>query len=389
MKNLNIGLFGFGVVGGGLYELLDKTRGLEAKVSKICVKNPNKERSLPAEYFTYEKNDILNDPEINIVVELIDDADAAFEIVKTALQNGKAVVSANKKMIAEHFEELYTLQKETGLPMLYEASTCGSIPIIRNLEEYYDNDSLQAVSGIFNGTCNYILTKMFEEERSYADVLKEAQEKGFAETDPTLDVGGFDAKFKLCISMGHAFGLFVHPDKVFNFGLQNLSVHDIRYAKEKGKKIKLISSAAKNGREVNAFVMPVFVEADNPLYGVQNEYNAVEVRAAFSDKQYFIGKGAGAHPTGSAVLSDISALRHDYQYEYKIYHQELGNEISDEKELKVYIRYNEEQALEGLKFSEVFERFESNELRYLTANIRLDQLKKISGKEGIFLSLIS
>src|SRR5690606_9373667 len=183
-KNLKLGLFGFGCVGQGLYHVLEETQGVKAEIKKICVKTKNKSRPLSEDLFTFSQEEILNDPEIDVVVELIDDAAAAFDIVKASLLKGKAVVTANKKMLAEHLEELYQLQKQTGKPLLYEGAVCGSIPILRNLEEYYDNDLISSIEGIFNGSTNYILTKVFEENKSYPDALAKAQELGFAESDP-------------------------------------------------------------------------------------------------------------------------------------------------------------------------------------------------------------
>lgn len=214
-KKLTIGMFGFGVVGQGLYDII-KTKKLNLEIKKFVIKNASKTRSLPAELFSTDANDILNDPEINTVVELIDDADAAFEITKKALSSGKNVVSANKKMIATHLQELTALQQQHGTSLLYEGAVCGSIPIIRNLEEYYDNELLHSVSGIFNGSSNYILSKIFNENQSYDAALKKAQELGFAETDPILDVGGYDPKFKLTIVASHAYGLFVNPDQIIH-----------------------------------------------------------------------------------------------------------------------------------------------------------------------------
>src|SRR5690242_9394031 len=181
-KHLKLGLFGFGCVGQGLYHVLEETPGIKAEIKRICVKHRGKARPLAEDLFTFEANDILLDPDIDVVVELIDDADAAFHIVKTALENGKAVVTANKKMLAEHLEEIYDLQKKHNQPVLYEGAVCGSIPIIRNLEEYYDNDLIKSIEGIFNGSTNFILTKVFEEKKSYIDALKTAQELGFAES---------------------------------------------------------------------------------------------------------------------------------------------------------------------------------------------------------------
>src|SRR6516162_4514704 len=192
-KQLTIGLFGFGVVGEGLYRVLQQTPSLKANIKKVCIKNPGKKRNAPPELFTTDKNVLLNDPEINVIVEVINESEPAFEIVSTALKNGKEVVSASKKMIAEHLPDLLGLQKQTGQSFLYEAAACASIPVIRNLEEYYDNDLLHSLKAIVNGSTNFILTKMFEENLSFKDALLLAQQLGFAESDPSLDVDGWDA----------------------------------------------------------------------------------------------------------------------------------------------------------------------------------------------------
>ncbi|WP_374951422.1 homoserine dehydrogenase, partial [Mucilaginibacter sp.] len=231
-KKLNIGLFGFGVVGQGLYDII-KTKNLNLEIVKIAIKNPEKERSLPRELFTTDRDDILNNPEINTVVELINDTEAAFEIVSRALSSGKNVVSASKKMIATYLKELIELQHKHGTSLLYEGSVCGSIPIIRNLEEYYDNELLHSISGIFNGSSNYILSKGYLEGLDYDSALKQAQDLGFAETDPTMDVGGYDAKYKLIIAAAHAYGVVIDPEAVLNIGIQNLAPNDLQYAREK------------------------------------------------------------------------------------------------------------------------------------------------------------
>lgn len=231
-KKLTIGMFGFGVVGQGLYDII-KTKNLNLEIKRFVIKNADKKRSLAPELFTTDAEAVLGDPDINTVVELIDDAEAAYALTVRALKSGKNVVSANKKMIATHLEELAAIQQEYGTSLLYEGAVCGSIPIIRNLEEYYDNELLHAVTGIFNGSSNFILSKVFNENQPYADALKEAQDLGFAETDPTLDVGGFDPKFKLTIVASHAYGIYVNPDDVFNIGIDKLGAQDIRFAKEK------------------------------------------------------------------------------------------------------------------------------------------------------------
>ncbi len=356
ITNLKIGLFGFGCVGQGLYDVLSKSSGIKADIVKICVKDRTKKRKLPMDYFTFDKNDILNNSEINLVVELIDDADEAFNIVKTAMTSGKSVVTANKKMVANHLTELVELQHKYNVSLLYEASSCGSIPIIRTLEEYYDNELLNSVSGIFNGSSNYILSKIFNENLDYATALKQAQDLGFAESNPLLDVGGFDAKYKLTIITAHAYGLFIQPDDILNFGIQNLSVADIDYARKSGKKIKLVNVARKlNDEEITVFTMPTFVAPHQYLYFVENEFNGVIVEAAFSDKQFYLGKGAGGHPTGSAVLSDISAVTYDYKYAY---HKASQKKISYSKNvlLQLYVRYNDENELNLVEFENISEK---------------------------------
>jgi len=373
-KKLQIGLFGFGVVGQGLYDIsLSKNLNLEFK--KIAIKDASKSRTLPAELFTTDRWEILNDPEINTIIELINDADAAYEIVTEALKRGKNVVSANKKMIALHLEELVELQNQYGTSLLYEGAVCGSIPIIRNLEEYYDNEFLFAVSGIFNGSSNYILSKVFNEGQTYDVALKKAQDLGFAETDPTLDVGGYDAKYKVVIVAAHAYGIFANPDNVFNIGIQNLSTRDVQYAKEKGQKIKLIPVAKKqNEKNVNIYVLPKLIKQEDFLYNVENEYNGVSVQAAFADQQFFFGKGAGGHPTGAAVFSDISALRYDYRYEYKKAKESSGLTLNNDEVIEVYLRFNSADLLEKIAFLDITENYISRDYHYVIGTLSLSEV---------------
>ncbi len=383
-KKLNIGLFGFGCVGFGLYEVLEKTPGLQANIRKICVKNKNKSRELPQEYFTYEKNEILFNPGINVVVELIDDSEAAFEIVSTAMKNGKAVVSANKKMIAEHFSELLELQKQYKVPFLYEAACCASIPIIRNLEEYYDNDLLESIEGIVNGSTNYILTKTFSENISYSKALKQAQENGFAESDSSLDTGGFDAKYKLLILIAHAFGIVVKPEEIFNLGIDNIGELELNYAREKNLKIKLVAQAYKTSDgNIASFVLPKFVDRRNKLFTVDDVFNGIITKTSFADIQFFVGKGAGAYPTASAVLSDISALRYDYRYEYKKINRDENFESEENIFLKVFFRH-EKILTEIFKeyFVEVHESYSNHSSAFITGIISLDKLKELAANKN-------
>ncbi len=390
-KKLTIGMFGFGVVGQGLYDII-KTKNLNLEIKKFVIKNADKKRSLPAELFTTDANAILEDLEINTVVELIDDAEAAFEITSRALKSGKNVVSANKKMIAVHLEELTDIQHTYGTSLLYEGAVCGSIPIIRNLEEYYDNELLHSVSGIFNGSSNYILSKIFNENQSYEAALKKAQELGFAESNPVLDVGGYDSKFKLAIVASHAYGLYINPDRILNLGIDKLNDADIRYAKEKNLKIKLIPLAKENTNgDVVLYVLPKFINKESILYNVENENNGVLVKAAFADEQFFFGKGAGGHPTGSAVLSDITALRYDYRYEYKKHLEASQVTYSSNYELKVYFRYEDEDVLENIKFNILLERFYGEESKYVIGFINLQEIinkRDLINQPGYFLAEI-
>ncbi len=390
-KAIKIGLFGFGCVGQGLYDVLHNAPGFRAEIVRIVVKNRDKPRKLPADRFAYTPDAILDHPDINLVVELIDDPEAAYRLVKAALQRGKNVVTANKKMLALHLEELVDLQAQTGTALLYEAACCGSIPIIRTLEEYYNHELLHAFSGIFNGSSNYILTKIFEEGLPYAEALAQAQQLGFAESDPTLDVGGFDATYKLCILTAHAYGLFVQPDEVLRFGIAHLGADDVQYAREKGYRIKLVCQSHKlDDQRVALTVMPQFVRPDSLLYQIENEYNGVVVEAAFSEKQFFQGKGAGGHPTGSAVLSDIAACSYNYHYEYKKRSQRPENfHHSQAVELEVYISADREADLEDLPGLDVRERYMSATRHYLIAGVRYETLLALQPQltaRGLFVA---
>src|SRR5215469_14301563 len=240
-KQLTIGLFGFGVVGEGLYKVLQQTPSLKATIKKVCIKHAGKKRDAPSSLFTTDREAILNDPEINVIVEVINESGPAFEIVSRALRSGKSVVSASKKMLAEHLAELLQLQKETNASLLYESAACASIPVIRNLEEYYDNDLLHSIKAIVNGSTNFILTKMFEDKLDFQQALILAQQLGFAESDPTLDVEGHDAVSKWAFLLTHAYGILNHTDSIVFNGIQNIDATDANAAKEKNLQRKLVA----------------------------------------------------------------------------------------------------------------------------------------------------
>lgn len=373
---LTIGLFGFGVVGEGIYQVLQQTPSLQATIKNICVKHPEKPRNAPAELFTTDASLLLNDPEINVIVELINDADDAYHIVTTALKTGKAVVSANKKLIAHHLPELLQLQEQFDTPFLYEAAVCGAIPIIRNLEEYYDNDLLRGICGIVNGSTNYILTKILAENLPYAKALQQAQDQGFAESDPTLDVEGFDAVNKLTILLAHGYGIVTHPDELLFRGITQIHASDATYAAEKGLQIKLTAQAKKLGNgKVATFVLPQLVTNQSKLYDVPNENNGVVIESSFSDKQFLYGKGAGRFPTASAVLSDISALRYQYRYEYRKLKSALRTELTDEFYLRVFVSCASDHDVNREDFEWIDEAYITSKRQFFVGVIRFDKLK--------------
>jgi homoserine dehydrogenase len=374
-KQLTIGLFGFGVVGEGLYKVLQQTPSLKATIKKVCIKDPGKKREAPAELFTTDRQQILQDPDINVIVEVINESGPAFEIVSTALRSGKSVVSASKKMIAEHLPELLQLQRETGASFLYESAACASIPVIRNLEEYYDNDLLHSIKAIVNGSTNFILTKMFEEKLDFHEALLLAQQLGFAESDPTLDVEGYDAANKWTFLLTHAYGIVVETGNLVFSGIQHIQAGDAVVAREKHYDIKLVAQAKKleNGK-VAAFVLPQFIRHDEPLSFVRNEYNGVVIESGFADKQFFYGKGAGSFPTASAVLSDLSALRYQYKYEYKKLYHHTPHELTNDFYIRVYVSFDDWKYIPRDRFEWIEEWHAETDRKYLIGVIHFRQI---------------
>ena len=388
-KKLNIGLFGFGTVGSGLYDVLKRIGSKNVEIKRICVRDISKKRAIEAE-FTNNPDDIFNDPDINFIVELIDDADAAYTIVKRALQMELPVVSGNKKMLAHHIEELIELQARYNVALLYDASACGSIPGIIHLEEYYVNDLLTSVKGILNGSSNFILSKIFNEKMSYTDALKLAQDLGFAESNPTLDIDGWDSLFKLIIITIHAFGLYVAPEKIFTYGISNMSDDDIRFANEKERRFKLVAHVEKlEGNKLIMCVMPQLISRNKYIYSVEDEFNGVVIKGLFYDKQFMFGRGAGGYPTGSAVLSDITACLYDYKYEYKKRNDSQLPEYTTDHSFRVYYRYQDYADLDLLKFESVSENYISDDYKYVVGRVSLGELHKVQEelrKRNVFIA---
>lgn len=376
-KQINIGLFGFGTVGKGLYDVLKKIQPENVSIVKVCVRNVAKHSAeAPELEFTNNADDIFTDSRINFIVELIDDAEAAYGIVKRALQAKIPVVSGNKKMLARHIQEMIQLQRDNDTALLYDASACGSIPVIRNLEEYYDNDLLISVKGILNGSSNFILSKIFNEGMNYAEALKLAQDLGFAESDPTLDIGGWDSLFKLIIITIHAFGVYVEPEQIFTFGIGNMNEHDIQFAHEKRRRVKLVGWAEKVDEDKLVLsVMPHLLSKQKYIYSVEDEFNGVVIKGLFYYKQFMFGQGAGGFPTGSAVLSDITAQLYDYRYQYKKLQSAHELHFTNDYKVRIYYRYDSPATLNLLEFSTIHESYYSDTYKYVVGDIELSQLQ--------------
>ena len=376
-KQINIGLFGFGTVGKGLYDVLKKIQPENVSIVKVCERNVAKHSAeAPELEFTNNADDIFTDSRINFIVELIDDAEAAYGIVKRALQAKIPVVSGNKKMLARHIQEMIQLQRDNDTALLYDASACGSIPVIRNLEEYYDNDLLISVKGILNGSSNFILSKIFNEGMNYAEALKLAQDLGFAESDPTLDIGGWDSLFKLIIITIHAFGVYVEPEQIFTFGIGNMNEHDIQFAHEKRRRVKLVGWAEKVDEDKLVLsVMPHLLSKQKYIYSVEDEFNGVVIKGLFYYKQFMFGQGAGGFPTGSAVLSDITAQLYDYRYQYKKLQSPHQLHFTNDYKVRIYYRYDSPATLNLLEFSTIHESYYSDTYKYVVGDIELSQLQ--------------
>lgn len=391
-KQINIGLFGFGAVGKGLYDVLKKIQPENVSIVKVCVRNVAKHRAeAPELEFTSNADDIFTDSRINFIVELIDDAEAAYGIVKRALQAKIPVVSGNKKMLARHIQEMIQLQRDNDTTLLYDASACGSIPVIRNLEEYYDNDLLISVKGILNGSSNFILSKIFNEGMNYAEALKLAQDLGFAESDPTLDIGGWDSLFKLIIITIHAFGVYVEPEQIFTFGIGNMNEHDIQFAHEKRRRVKLVGWAEKVDEDKLVLsVMPHLLSKQKYIYSVEDEFNGVVIKGLFYYKQFMFGQGAGGFPTGSAVLSDITAQLYDYRYQYKKLQSPHQLHFTNDYKVRIYYRYDSPATINLLEFSTIHESYYSDTYKYVVGDIELSQLQAQAQslrESNVFVSL--
>lgn len=387
----DIVMIGYGCVGKGVENIITAKHSKDYHIAGVGVRNTNRDEDYN---FTSDIETLINDKS-KYLLELIDDSENALLFTLAALLKKKSVISANKKMIAENFKLLFDTHIENQVSFLYEGAVAGGIPIIRNLENYYGQEDLKSIAGIINGSSNYILSKMEELNLSFDTVLKDAQDAGFAESDPSLDIDGYDAKFKLCILAAHAFGIIIDPKEVLTLGIRNIQSEDLTFAKNSDSRFKLIAQSYQDGENIKAFVIPQLLSSENDLYHIQNEFNAVQVEGKFSNTQTFVGKGAGAHPTGSAVVSDLNASASGYRYSYDKLAKRLNTGqayklFSNTGELRCYVAFNEVKDLENLNFQNASDIISLSDKRsYFIANFKIEELLKLDpSKTNLFIARI-
>ena len=315
-EKIGIGLLGCGVVGSEVARLLlsdsqelSTRSGAQLELIKIATRTPGPREGIPAHLFTQDVNEVVTNPNIQLVIELMGGIEPTRELILTALKNDKSVVTANKALLAKHGADLSAAADKARVDLYYEAAVAGAIPIIRPMRESLVGDHITKVMGIVNGTTNFILTKMDEEGKAFSDVLKQAQELGYAEADPTADVEGHDAAAKAAILASLAFHTRVTVDDVYCEGITKISADDIAFAKSMNSVIKLLAIAElTSDNKISVRVHPAMISRNHPLAAVRDAYNAVFVEARSAGQLMFYGRGAGGHPTASAVLGDVVAV---------------------------------------------------------------------------------
>ena len=313
---IGIGLAGFGTVGAGVYKnllrnaaLLEQRIGVQFEVRKIAVRDLARARDVqaPAELFTSFPDDLLADPSIHVVVELMGGIDIPLAFVKKAIAAGKIVITGNKALLAEHGREIFELAAEKRVPVFYEAAVAGGIPIIKSVREAFVGNRFEAIHGILNGTSNYILSRMTDEGLDFSPVLVEAQKLGYAEADPALDVNGWDAAHKAIILASLAYGFWIDPKDVLVEGIEKVTAADIQVAHELGYRIKLLASIKADEKGfIEVRVVPTLIPKTHVLASVNGVFNAVAVKGDVVGEALFYGRGAGQDPTSSSVLSDLA-----------------------------------------------------------------------------------
>ncbi len=331
-QEVRIGLFGFGVVGKGFFDLIQRVEGWT--ISRIAVKRPAVHKDIELSVLALHPDDIVQNGDIDVVVEAIDDAEAAFRILKQALANGKPVITANKKMIAAHLPEIIELQNRFGVPVLYEAACCAGLPVIRNVQDYYSG-LVASITGIINGSTNYMLTAMERYRFRFNHALQLAQEAGFAESDASLDVEGKDAAFKLSILLKHLWGIHQSPGEIIHTGIQNILPQDLRLAEQTGGVLKLVAHAQKTSEAgFVSYILPKLVLRQDILHTVAHEYNGLVIKDVYGDEHLLYGKGSGGRPTAMGLWNDLQALSRHYRYQYR---EATGSLVADYAGKDLYV----------------------------------------------------
>lgn len=368
---IKIGLLGLGTVGSGVYEIINERAeyikeiiGKEVEISKILVRDINKKRNLDISkaLLTTNPYDILENPEIDIVVEVMGGVDTAYKYITTAFNNGKHVVTSNKEVVSKYLYELSSLAEEKNKAFLFEASVAGGIPIIKPLKQNIKINDIDKIQGILNGTTNFILTKMYEENLDFNEALKIAQELGYAEADPTSDVEGLDSARKLSILSSIAFRSKIDMNDIVCRGISSISALDIKIFKELGLVVKLLAKSIVKENQFSASVEPVLIDTNSILSNVKDAYNIVLINGHIIGELQFYGQGAGKNPTGNAVVCDIiDVLTGDFNSDIQLQNTTLQPAYNRLFSGKYYVRIVPENKN---KIPEIINAISKNDLKY-------------------------
>ncbi|HOE06675.1 MAG TPA: homoserine dehydrogenase [Bacilli bacterium] len=382
-NKIKIAILGLGTVGFGVYDIITKSPYLNnVVVTKILDKDLSKQKLVKKAEVTINYNDIIYDKEIKIVVETMGAGEFSYHCIKRALEAKKHVITANKEVIALHLEELSKLKEKKGVSLLYEASVGGGIPIIYPLYEIVKVNEVDEIQGILNGTTNFILTKMFQDGLSFSDSLRLAQEKGFAEADPTADLEGLDMVRKIAILSSIAYKGAIHIEQIDHFGITNINDEDLVNIKKTGGVLKLIASSKQQKGKVNILIEPTIVQPTNLFSTVNEENNLIAINSSFNGNLKFYGKGAGRYPTANAIVNDIIAIieaRRNYTFENK--NKLIVEDSSDVNRYYVRLKPNEFIDLEYI------EKQENNSI--ITKEISRTTFKQIIEKVEFYAKIVS
>ncbi|GLB47353.1 hypothetical protein WR164_13320 [Philodulcilactobacillus myokoensis] len=398
MKEINIGILGLGTVGIGIVQLLKKRQakikniyGVHFNLKTIAVRDVNKKRNveLPANTkLCDDDSKVIDDPDIQIVIEVTGNVDGAYHAIQRAMQSGKSVITANKEMLASHINDLNTIAKNNQVNFFYEASVAGGIPILRVLSESILTDSFEQVNGIINGTSNYILSEMLTNQADYHQVLEAAQQLGYAEANPRNDVKGYDAAYKLSILSYLIFGQFLPVSKIRLQGIDQISIEDLKAAQNDGYKIKLIANLKRKHKQLTASVVPTAIKKDEQLANVDGVQNAIQVTSDALGRTTYTGAGAGSLPTANSVLSDLiasantetngysMALQNDNNNDYQI----IKNGGKSQYLIIIHLRDNQInsvaklESIQKIKFDNISTMM-TNEISYPELQLLLKKIK--------------